>query len=141
MTREDALKLWDAIFGNEKWHVDCFGTWMYRDDYGDTETKRLRPNGTGKEYSYGWEIDHIRPKSDFEKDSDADLLNNYEPMYWNHNREKADNYPQFDINGNHYKVVRCGICDRHNILGYGIADENGNRIDWKYKQDKYFPHN
>lgn len=37
-----------------------------------------RPGGDGKSYSYGWEIDHIRPKSDFKNESDAHIYNNYE---------------------------------------------------------------
>ena len=141
MKREDALELWDAIFGNEQWAVDCFGTWMYREDYGDTETKRLRPNGTGKRFSYGWEVDHIRPKSDFKNESEADFANNYEPVHWNNNREKADNYPQFAIKDKNYKVVRCEICSSNNLVGYGIADEDGNRIDWKFRQKEYFKNN
>ena len=142
MEREDALALWDAIFGKGvKWRGDCFGTWMYRDDYGDIETTRIRPGGDGKKHSYGWEVDHIRPKSDFENESEADLNNNYEPMWWGHNREKADNYPQFAIDGKDYTVVRCDICSKHGLLGYGISDKNGNRIDWKAKQGKYFTKN
>ena len=139
MEREDALAFWDAIFGKDvKWHVDCFGTWMYREDYGDTSTTRKRPNGDGKEHSYGWEIDHIRPKSNFKKESDANFLNNFEPMWWNYNREKADNYPHFIVNNKEYKVVKCDICAEQGLLGYGIADKNGHRVDWKAKQKKYF---
>ena len=142
MERKDALALWDAIFGeNTMWKRDCFGTWMHRDDYGDTEKTRIRPNGDGKKHSYGWEVDHIRPKSDFRNESDANFLNNYEPMWWGHNREKADNYPQFTINEQEFQVVKCTIFSKNNLLGYGIADEEGNRIDWKAKQDEYFTNN
>lgn len=142
MEREEALALWDAIYGkNNEWQIDCFGTWMYRNDYGDIETVRKRPGGDGKNHSYGWEIDHIRPKSNFKNESDANLYNNYEPMWWNHNREKADNYPQFTIDDRTYSVVRCDICSKNGLLGYGITDKNGNRIDWKAKKGKYFTRN
>ena len=55
---------------------------MYKDDYGDTSKMRNnRPSGTGKNYNYGWEIDHIRPKSNFNDNANPDLKNNYEPMH------------------------------------------------------------
>lgn len=142
MEKDKALELWDAIYGpNHKWQTDCFGTWMYRDDYGDTETKRLRPNGKGKKYNYGWEIDHIRPKSDFADEKSADLLNNYEPMHWSNNREKADDCPQFNVDGKNYTIVKCDICGSHGLKGYGIVDLNGKRIDWKGRFGKYFTKN
>ena len=62
-------------------------------------------------------------------------------MWWNHNREKADNYPQFTIDDRTYSVVRCDICSKNGLLGYGITDKNGNRIDWKAKKGKYFTRN
>ena len=115
---------------------------MYKEDYGDTNKKRNnRPGGTGEFFSYGWEIDHIRPKSDFKKESDADLMNNYEPMYWGNNRSKADSYPDFEINGQQYSVVKCDICNNHNLEGYGIVNSKGIRIDWKGVSKKYFINN
>lgn len=139
MDREKALKFWDEIYGpNNKWQVDCFGVWMYRDDYGDVDTKRARPNGDGKKYSYGWEIDHIRPKSDFDNESNANFKNNYEPMHWQNNRDKGDQYPQFFIDNKKYIVVKCSICKNHSLRGYGIENDEGKRIDWKYKTNSYF---
>ena len=140
MEKEDALKLWEAMFGQAEWVQDCFGVWMNKNDYGDTEKKRIRPGNT-KSYSYGWEIDHIRPKSDFGENADPDLYNNYEIMQWNNNRTKADNYPQFEIDKKKYKVVVCNICKSANLKGYGIEDSNGNRIDWKGKHNRYFTRN
>ncbi|MBP5342915.1 hypothetical protein J6Y73_03205 [bacterium] len=142
MEKEKALKMWDDIFGNRKWATDCFGIWMYRDDYGDTSTKRNdRPGGTGESYSYGWEVDHIRPRSNFENESDADFMNNYEPMHWDNNRSKADNYPNFSINEKQYKVVKCDICSRYGIKGYGITNNLGKRIDWKGTTNRYYKKN
>ena len=139
MERSKALDIWDAIFGpNTKWAYDCFGFRMCRDDYGDTEKKRLSPDGDGRQYYYGWEIDHIRPKSDFDNESDADLNNNYEPMHWQDNREKADSFPRFTINGKQYQIVKCDICGKQGLKGYGIIHETGKRVDWKGKSGKYF---
>ena len=141
MEKEKALKLWDVIFGEKtKWATDCFDTWIYRDDYGEIEKKRLRPGNTN-EYKYGWEIDHIRPKSDFGENADPDLYNNYEIMHWNNNRTKGDNYPQFTIEGKEYKVVKCDICEKNNLKGYGIVDSDNKRIDWKGRAGKCFANN
>lgn len=141
MEKDKALEIWDAVFGKDrKWVQDCFGTYIYREDYGDTETERIRP-GNSKKYNYGWEIDHIRPKSDFGENANPDLLNNYEPMHYLNNRRKADNYPTFTIGEHSYEVVVCDICKRNGLKGYGITDKNGKRIDWKGKQKKYFTSN
>lgn len=74
MTKQMALKLWDDIFDKALWAQDCYGTWVYRNDYGDHETTRKRPGGSEKKYNYGWEVDHIKPKSSFKDESDADLF-------------------------------------------------------------------
>ena len=142
MEKEKALQIWDAIFGpNDKFQLDCFGTWMYRDDYGEVDKKRIRPNGDGQPHTYGWEIDHIRPKNDFESESDANFYNNYEPMNWHNNRDKADYYPHFTIKDKQYRTVKCDICRENGYKGYGIMDEYGNRIDWKGRLKKYFSTN
>ena len=142
MEKERALQIWDGIFGNRKWATDCFGTWMCRDDYGDTKkTRNDRPGGTGKYFSYGWEIDHIRPKSNFKNEKDADLLNNYEPMHWENNRTKGDSYPYFEINKSQFRVVRCEICSSYGIKGYGIQNSSGTRIDWKGATNRYYKSN
>ncbi len=141
MEKEKALEIWDILFGKDTlWVQDCFGTWMYREDYGDTEKKRVRPGNT-KEYKYGWEIDHIRPKSDFGENADSDLLNNYEIMQWSNNRTKGNDYPQFEINDVKYKVVKCDICGNKGLKGYGIVNSEGKRIDWKGRNNKYFTRN
>lgn len=140
MEKEKALELWDVIYGpNCKWMQDCFGTWMYRDDYGDPNIQRRRVTQLGKSYNYGWEIDHIRPKSSFDNESEGSFLNNYEPMHWRNNREKADNYPHFYIDKVQYVVVKCVICNSNNLQGYGIKRRIDDvRVDWKATQDKYF---
>lgn len=140
MDKTQALNLWDQIYGpNCKWKQDCFGTWMYRDDYGDQDTMRKRISDAKKAFNYGWEVDHIRPKSSFEKESEASFLNNYEPMHWMNNREKADNYPHFTIENVQYAIVKCSICNSNNKPGYGIKKtSNGKRVDWKAVQNEFF---
>ena len=57
----------------EKEKIDAFGHKICKDQY-------------GKETPYGWEIDHIKPKS---KDG-TDELDNLQPLFWKYNREKGD---------------------------------------------------
>ncbi len=64
ITKKEALTLWDYAFGHKTNQAqDCFGSWMVRSDYGDYKTKR-RAND-GNYYNYGWDVDHIRPKTDY----------------------------------------------------------------------------
>lgn len=130
LSKEDALELWQFIYGNSLWARDCFGTWMYRDDYLDKETVRVRGNNH-KEFNYGWEIDHILPINN----NGSDCFNNYEPMHWMNNKmEKKDNI-SFSVDGEKYTVVECKICEAHGYSGYGIIyEKTGERVDWKARQ-------
>jgi len=137
--RSVAMKLWKDIFGDAMWAQDCFGTWMYRDDYGVFDKARTnRPGGTGKAYVYGWEIDHIMPISKFKDSANANYFNNLEPLHFINNRKKADN-TSFEINGISYSVVKCDICSKHGTEGYGIVNNSKNkRVDWKYTKNLYY---
>ncbi len=125
MTKEEALKIWDDIYEKELWVQDCYGTWIYRNDYGEYETMRKRPGGKGVLYNYGWELDHIRPKNNFENEEDADFYNNYEPVHYKNNRKKSDKL-EFVIHNKKYKVVECNLCRENGLLGYGIEDVASN---------------
>ncbi|MFN9492952.1 MAG: HNH endonuclease signature motif containing protein [Sphingobacteriales bacterium] len=50
-----------------------------RSDYGNTNSR------------YGWEVDHIKPVSKDGKDD----LQNLQPLQWENNRYKSDNFPQW----------------------------------------------
>lgn len=60
--------------------MDCCGAFIRRDLYGDTTPKGL-----------GWEIDHIVPVAS----GGPDDLGNLQPLQWENNRGKSDNYPNW----------------------------------------------
>lgn len=129
--RDTAMKLWRFIYGEQLFALDCFGTYICREDYGDHEKKRIRPNGDGRPHVYGWDIDHIRPKSSFKDENDANFMNNLEPLHFSNNQEKSDDYPSFVVSKEKYRVV----VDYNG--GYGIVNSAGQRIDWK-KNGKHY---
>ena len=131
--KDVAMTAWEAAFGDVEMATDCYGVWMKRSDYGDHETKRKAAGG--KSYYYGWDLDHIRPRSDFENETDADFYNNLEPVHFINNSEKADKYPAYVVRGQEYTVVKCEICASNGVPGYGIKlKSSGGRVDWKARK-------
>ena len=139
ISKDVAMKLWKDVFGDVKWAVDCYGTWIYRDDYGECESTRKRPNGDGNYYHYGWTLDHIKPKTSFKPEIDPDFYNNLEPVQCLNNNHKSNKYPDFEIKGVKYQVVNCDICAAHGLEGYGIKNiKTGKRVDWKAMKNSYY---
>ena len=61
--------------GDDKnqFRLDKFGWWMQYDKYGD------------RKHKYGWEIDHIKPKSQ----GGSDRISNLQPLNWLSNLKKS----------------------------------------------------
>jgi hypothetical protein len=59
-----------------EYRQDNCGAWIHR-------------NGYGRIGEFGWEIDHVRPVSQ----GGTDELTNLQPLYWQNNRGKGDDYP------------------------------------------------
>lgn len=62
----------------DEWRQDYAGAWINRNQY-------------GKDGAYGWEVDHKKPVAK----GGGDELSNLEPLQWNNNRTKGDDYPSF----------------------------------------------
>jgi len=69
-----------AVAGQDPnvYRKDPCGAWIQRNAYGTT----------GK---YGWEIDHEKPIAH----GGTDILSNLQPLHWENNRHKSDNWPKW----------------------------------------------
>ncbi len=91
---EKALKV--EGYDSTRFRQDACGAWIIRDAYG----KRDNP--------FGWEIDHIYPKSKLEElgvpQELIDDIRNLRPINWMNNDSKGQDYPSYrarvEANGN-----------------------------------------
>ncbi len=58
---------------------DCCGAWILRSEYSNRNSK------------FGWEVDHVYPKSK----GGGDDIENRRPMQWENNLSKGDDFPSY----------------------------------------------
>lgn len=68
-------------YDSTKYRKDIAGAWISYSEYGNTNS------------NLGWEIDHIRPQTE----NGSDFISNLQPLQWQNNRSKNDNYPYCDF--------------------------------------------
>jgi len=68
-------------YDKAKYRQDVCKAWMIRDRHGDRDSL------------YGWEIDHIKPKSD----DGTDDISNLRPMQWENNSSRSDGKSSFCV--------------------------------------------
>ena len=100
-SNDEIQKVWNKakiIKGEDEsvYRKDYAGAWIKRDEYGNTDS------------TFGWEIDHRKPVAK----GGSDDLTNLDPLQWNNNRTKSDEYPKWktskkagvSLTGLHYNV-------------------------------------
>ena len=65
-------------FDSSRWRQDFAGAWIQKDQYGIQST-------------YGWEIDHLVPRSH----GGSDEIGNLVPLHWKNNETKGADTPVF----------------------------------------------
>jgi hypothetical protein len=83
-------KHWKRYYGDQEWAMDYANRLICLDAYGDLEN------------IFGWNLDHIRPKSQGGKDNAENII----PVHYATNMEKDDKFPLWDANGRRFKAVK-----------------------------------
>lgn len=121
-TPEEADELWVDTFGYTAIAYDALGHEIHRNKFSDQS-------------EYGWEIDHIWPKSELEDYGvTADIINskqNLQPLQWKANRIKSDNFPAFVIkyiNGSRSYCYTLATLDKLVKILFPEPNENQHKL-------------
>ena len=89
INQKNAIRLWSVQFGGGNEAVDYSGRKIVKSAYNDRNSK------------YGWNIDHILPKSRKGKNEEKNLI----CCHIATNDEKKDSFPVFNANGKSFQIV------------------------------------
>ncbi|MGN0813349.1 MAG: HNH endonuclease [Candidatus Coproplasma sp.] len=90
INRETAMSLWNKRYGKATRVEDFAGREMDKGAYGNRDSK------------FGWNLDHILPKSQGGKDTESNLI----CCHIKTNDEKADKFPVFVANGKTFEIIK-----------------------------------
>jgi hypothetical protein len=97
INREEALKIWEQVYGKKEMAEDCFGTKIIKEDYEDYD--RVRKADDGNEYTYAWTVVFKKPSIYGGKQINFNL----QIVHLNYKNIMRDNI-KFEINGKKYMV-------------------------------------
>ena len=90
INRETAMSIWTKSYGKATKAKDFAGREMDKSAYDQRGSK------------YGWNLDHILPKSRGGKDTESNLICTHIET----NDEKADKFPCFTANGKQFEIIK-----------------------------------
>ncbi|VEU64941.1 HNH endonuclease domain-containing protein [Mycoplasmopsis cynos] len=90
INQKNAMSLWEKTYGKEIIAQDFAGREIRKGSYNDRNSK------------YGWNIDHILPKSRNGKDSEHNLIITHIIT----NDEKGNKFPTFNANGTVFNIIK-----------------------------------
>ncbi len=94
---------------------DCCGAWILRSEFGNRNS------------DFGWEIDHVYPKSK----GGGDELDNLRPMHWRNNLAKGDDFPIYNV-----AVQADGMDNVYYDTTYKVCDTLTQKLEKLYKTNK-----
>lgn len=121
INHDNAMALWSKRYGKATRVKDFSGREMDKGSYDNRNSQ------------YGWNLDHINPKSNGGKDTESNLICvNIET-----NDEKADKFPVFVANGKTFEIIK--VENHYEIRGKKPVD-NSNDTETEDKGINFFDH-
>ena len=111
INRETAMALWTKRYGKAIRVKDFSGREIDKGSYDNRNSK------------YGWNLDHILPKSRGGKDTESNLI----CVHIETNDEKADKFPVFSANGQTFEIIK--VENHYEIKGRKTNEEKQQELE------------